>query len=356
MIRLCTLLLLALDVLVAAPLGLRLPTENHYLLSGEPEKFFMYVDRTVDGKATKAWEGGTFGMVRSQIVVNGQTVFTHFHEGIDIAPLKRDRAGNPLDEVGSIADGTVVHTSPIAGRSNYGKYVVVAHHWEESDVYSLYAHLAEITCKVGDVVKVGDALGRMGFTGVGLNRTRAHVHLEVGLIVSARYEDWHKLNGSGTNYHGIYNGFNLVGTDASRLFADCQKNPDLQFSQFVASTPVHFKVLVPAAQGKPDLLTRYPWLLQGPADGAVAWEISFSATGFPLALVASQRAVTAPVVTQIRPAGVPQRYLTRGLVIGEGDKASLTPAGKKLVAMLMDDFPVPPAAAQATKKKAKSGA
>jgi len=119
--RLIVLLILCVSVSNAAPLELRLPTANHFLFSGEPEKFYMYVDRTVEGKATKPWEGGSFGFVRTPILVNGKTVFTHFHEGIDISPLQRDKAGNPLDEISSIADGTVVHVSPLAGRSNYGK-------------------------------------------------------------------------------------------------------------------------------------------------------------------------------------------------------------------------------------------
>jgi len=357
MIRPLTLLALSLTVAAATPLDLRLPTENHHLLSGEPEKFYMYVERTFEGETTKAWEAGGYGFVRSPIRINGEVVFTHFHEGIDIAPMQRDSAGNPLDEVTSIADGTVVHTSPIAGRSNYGKYVVVEHRWEDSSVYSLYAHLAEITCKPGDVVKVGGALGRMGFTGVGLNRTRAHLHLELTLMMSARYEEWTKLTGAGDNYHGIYNGMNLEGAEVSRFFLEQQKNPELQFSEFVLSTPVQFKVLVHAQQGKPDFLTRYPWLLQGSAEGAVSWEISFSATGLPVGIAASQRQVVSPIVTQILPAKVPQRYLTRGLVTGEGDKVVLTPAGKKLVALMMDDFPVAPAAAaQAGKKKVKGGA
>lgn len=356
MIRFFAILLIGVKAVAAAPLGLCLPTANHHLFSGEPDKFFMYVDRTVEGVASKPWEGGTFGMVRSPIVVNGQTVYTHFHEGIDIAPLQRDRAGNPLDTVASIADGTVVHISPLAGRSNYGKYVVVEHRWDESSVYSLYAHLAEITCKPGDAVKAGGALGRLGFTGAGINRTRAHLHLEVALLMSARYEDWHKLNGNGTNYHGNFNGMNLAGTDVSRLFVEQRKSPELQFSQFVAATPVQFKVLVPVRQGKPDLLIRYPWLLRGDPEGAVSWEISFSATGLPLAIAPSPRPVAAPLITQIRPSEVPQRYLTRGLVLGEGDKASLTQAGLRLVALLMDDFPAAPAAVDAGKKTGKGGA
>ncbi len=356
MIRVFTLLALGVSALAATPLELRLPTANHHLLVGEPEKFYMYVERTFEGETRKCWEAGGFGFVRSPVRINGQVVYTHFHEGIDIAPVERDSVGNPLDEVASIADGTVVHTSPVAGRSNYGKYVVVEHRWEDSSVYSLYAHLAEITCKPGDVVKVGGALGRMGFTGVGLNRTRAHLHLELTLLMSARYEEWDRLQGGGTNYHGIYNGMNLEGAEVSRFFVEQQKNPELQFSQFVLATPTQFKVLVPARPGKPDFLTRYPWLLQGSADGAVSWEISFSGTGLPVAITASQRQVALPLVSQITPAPVPQRYLTRGLVTGEGDKAALTAAGKKLVALMMDDFPVVPAPAEAGKKKTKPGA
>ncbi len=134
------------------------------------------------GKPANPGRAGTFGFVRNAMRIEDQVIYTKFHEGIDIAPVNRDSAGNPLDPVSSIADGQVVHTSPIAGRSNYGKYVVVEHNWENSAVYSLYAHLAEITCNPGDPVKAGTVLGRMGYTGVGLNRTRAHFHLELAML------------------------------------------------------------------------------------------------------------------------------------------------------------------------------
>jgi len=227
--------------------------------------------------------------------------------------------------------------------------VVVEHRWEDTAVYSLYAHLAEITCKPGDVVKMGGSLGRMGFTGVGITRTRAHLHLELVLLMSARYEDWHKLKGAGTNYHGYFNGMNFTGTEVARLFLENKANPEEKFSRFVAATPVYFKVTAPA-NGTPDFVTRYPWILQGKAEGAVSWEISFSATGQPIAFAPSQRRVTAPIITQICPSDVPHRYRTRGLVTGEGNSASLSQGGKNLVALLMDDFPVPPA--EVAKKKA----
>ncbi len=339
MLRTLALILSLAAVLGAAPIDLRLPTQNQHLLTGEPDQFYMYVDRNFEGQVTKPWEAGSFGFVRSAIRINGEMLLTKFHEGIDISPVTRDKVGNPLDLVSSIAAGRVVHTSPIAGRSNYGKYVVVEHPWENSSVYSLYAHLAEITCKPGDPVDAGSVLGRMGFTGAGIDRTRAHCHLELGMMLSTHYEEWHKKFGGGTNYHGTFNGMNITGGDAARFFVEHQANPALQFSQFIAATPVYFKVTLPS-HGTPDFVKRYPWISHGSAEGAISWEISFSATGLPVAFNPSQREVAAPTVTAVRPSTVPQRYLTRGLITGEGNHATLTQSGHQLMALLTDDFPI----------------
>lgn len=333
------LLSFTLTGVLPAAIDLRLPSPNHHLFTGEPERFYMYVDRTFEGQTSKPWEGGTFGLVRNAIRMEDQVICTKFHEGIDIAPVQRDSAGNPLDLVSSIADGKVVHTNLIAGRSNYGKYVVVEHTWENSAVYSLYAHLAEITCKPEDPVKAGDALGRMGYTGVGLNRTRAHVHLELAMLMSRHYEDWNKASAGGTNYHGIFNGMNLTGCDAARFFIGHQANPELRFSEFIASTQAYFKVTVPS-KGTPDFVARYPWICRGNAAGAVSWEICFSATGLPIAFIPSQRQVEAPIITSIRPSKIPHRYLTRNLVTGQDHSATLTTSGKHLVALLTEDFPI----------------
>lgn len=329
------LLALAFAGISQAGIDLRLPTENQHLLSGEPDRFFMYVERHIDGNVSKDWEGGTFGFVRNASRFGDQIVFTHMHEGIDIAPVNRDKAGNPLDPVSSIADGRVVHISPIAGRSNYGKYVVVEHSWENSSIYSLYAHLSEITCKPGDPVKAGDVLAKMGFTGVGLDRTRAHCHLELTMMMSQRFDDWSK---GSLNYQGNFNGMNLTGADAARFFTEQKKNPELRFSEFIASTPVYFKVTVPS-KGTPDFVSRHPWICKGSPDGATSWDISFSATGMPVAFTPSQRQVDAPVVTSVRPSTIPQRYLTRNLINGQDNHATLTNGGRQLVALLMDDFP-----------------
>ena len=338
--NLASLLALA-GVLSAAPIDLRLPTENRHLLTGELDRFYMYVDRNFEGQLTKPWEAGSYGLVRTAQRINGEMLLTKFHEGIDISPVSRDKAGNPLDMVSSIAAGRVAYVSPLAGRSNYGKYVVVEHQWEESAVYSLYAHFAEITCKAGDSVTAGGVIGRMGFTGAGIDRTRAHCHLELGMLMSTRYDDWHKKFAGGTNHHGVFNGMNLTGGDAARFFVEHKANPELKFSQFIASTPVYFKVTVPS-RGTPDFVKRYPWIARGETQGAISWEISFSATGLPIAFRSSKLEVAAPTVTAVRPSTVPQRYLTRGLISGEGNHATLTQSGNNLVALLTDDFPIAP--------------
>jgi murein DD-endopeptidase MepM/ murein hydrolase activator NlpD len=341
MIRFLFLILAFGSTLGAAPLDLRLPTENQHLFTGELDRFYMYVDRTFEGQVTQPWEAGSFGFVRNAMRLGDQVILTKFHEGIDISPIKRDQAGNPLDLVFSIAGGRVAYVSPIAGRSNYGKYVVVEHGWENSPVVSLYAHLAEITCKPGDAVNAGSVLGRLGYTGAGINRTRAHCHLEVGMLMSSHYDDWNKKYGGGINFHGLYNGMNITGGDPARFFIEQKANPELQFSQYITSTPTYFKVTVPSS-ATPDFASRYPWIIRGNHEGAVSWEISFSATGLPVAFSPSKRSVTEATLTSVRPSTTPHRYLTRGLVTGEGNQASLSTSGQKLVALLTDDFPISP--------------
>lgn len=321
-------------------LKLVLPTENHHLFTGDSERFYMYVDRTFEGEVTTPWEGGSFGFVRTPIRVNGEVLMTKFHEGIDIAPVKRDKAGNPLDLVMSISDGVVTHASSVAGRSNYGCYVVVEHVWEDTKVYSLYAHLAEITVDVGDQMKAGSVLGRMGYTGAGINRTRAHLHLELGFLMSPNYEGWHKQNFGSMNYHGVFNGMNIAGVDVAGFFLAHRENPDLKFSEFVLSRDVQFKVAVPAGASEPEFLSRHKWMKKDGIANPASWEIGFTATGHVVSFTPSERRVSKPVVSHLRPAQVNQSYLTRGLVRGSGTDAMLSRQGEQLVSLVMNDFPM----------------
>jgi len=339
-------LLLALTLPAAAETAPRfaLPTENRHLLDGEPEKFYMYVDRTFEGERSTPWQGGSWGLVRSPIRVAGEVEYLRFHEGIDIAPVKRDKAGNPLDLVMSIADGTVVHTSKQSGRSNYGKYCVVAHPIDSSGhlVHSLYAHFAEITVDVGDRVRRGSVLGRMGYTGRGINRTRAHLHLELGLVMSDRFDGWFRNYFRSVNHHGNYNGMNLIGMDVARFLEEHHRDPSLTVPEFVRRSPAYFKVTFPR-DGSLEFLTRHPWLAYGDlARPSPSWEMSLTATGLPTGIATSEREVDEPIVSAVQDSGKPHRYATRGLLSGEGASATLSSSGKKLIRLLSGDFPDPP--------------
>lgn len=337
---------LALAAALLTPLSaleLQLPTENHHLFTGEPEKFYMYVDRTFEGEVSKPWEGGSFGFVRTPIRLGQDVVLTKFHEGIDISPIKRDKAGNPLDLIMAVTGGTVVHVSDVAGRSNYGKYVVVEHPLEGANFYSVYAHLSEITVKPGDAVKAGSVLARMGYTGAGINRTRAHLHLEMCLLMSRHFEGWHHAFSGGTNFHGNFNGMNLAGMDVATLFLEHKKNPGLRVQDFVLASPAYFKVTIPR-DGAWDFAERHRWMVKGDMNApSPSWELSFTATGLINGIAPSQREVAEPVVTAVRNSRVSHRHLTRGLIDGQGNGAALTRSGKQLLALLTDDFPLPAA-------------
>lgn len=201
---------------------LALPTDNDALFHGGGAKFYQHIVRDYKGVKTTPWQGGQYGFVRNPVETAEGIVYTRFHEGIDIRPTHRDARGEPLDEVRAIAAGTVVYTNAVPAFSNYGNYVVVEHRWGGSPYYSLYGHLGSISARTGQSIARGDVIGVMGYTGEGLNQERAHLHLELNLMLSDQYEKWHQtFFPTDPNHHGIYNGINLMGIDIARLYSAC---------------------------------------------------------------------------------------------------------------------------------------
>ena len=191
----------------------------------------------------------------------GWVVYTRFHEGIDIKPVHRDANGEPLDQVRAIADGKIVHTNLVPGHSNYGCYVVIEHRWGGSSYYSLYGHLSKITVKPGQAVQKGEPIAVMGYTGKGINRERAHVHLELNLLLSHGFESWHDtFFKADPNYNGLYNGLNLAGLDIARLYLALRKNPSLTIPEFLKDEEIFYKVTLPKSRHF-ELPNLYPWML-----------------------------------------------------------------------------------------------
>jgi murein DD-endopeptidase MepM/ murein hydrolase activator NlpD len=320
----------------AEPLNLVLPTDNDALLRGDGPAFYQYIERDYHGEKSTPWEGGRYGFVRNPVETSAGIIYTRLHEGMDIKPLQRDAGGEPLDAVRAIAPGVVVHASQVAGYSNYGRYVVVEHRFDGCKYYSLYGHLSSISVRPGQHVQQRDQLGVMGHTGEGLNQARAHVHLELNLMLSRHFEGWHAASFKNEpNHHGLYNGLNLVGVVIARLFLALQKRPDLTIPEFLAEEETLYRVLLPPSKDF-DLPKFYPWMLRQKSEGEPgSWEVSFNRAGVPLKIQPNEKAVSEPELSYMKPGGVDGGILTMERIAGRGANAHLTEKGKQFLRLLV---------------------
>lgn len=256
-----------------AKVDFEFPTPNTTWARGDLTTF---VQPTVSGDP----ESGLFGCTR--------TGGTQFHEGLDVKPMKRDRAGEAADPIFAVLDGIVRHVSLAPGKSSYGRYVVIEHPDQQPAVYTLYAHLARVEpgLRAGLPVKKGQVIATMGRSagGYAIPKDRAHLHFEIGLRLTDDFQSWFNWRKFGSpNDHGAYNGMNLMGLDPLDVLRQAR-------SGRVASLRHYFDRLRPvvtvriATTRVPDFIRRYPALLRKPLDGLVAgWEIECNATGLPFA-------------------------------------------------------------------------
>ncbi len=232
------------------------------------------------------WHSGTFGCVRSE----GH----QFHEGIDILSVARDRKGEPADPVMAAADGTVAYVNRKSGLSNYGNYLVIEHVIEGLPVYTLYAHLKEVGAGIspGSKVKTGEqvaVLGRTSNTRQAITRDRAHVHFELNLFLSDRFDAWHTKFMAGTrNDHGMWNGQNMAGVDPWQLFlAQGKEGARFSLRHFIQSQPELCRVVV--REKDFSFARRYAALIDRNAkaekEGVAGYEIALTCHGAPIRLI-----------------------------------------------------------------------
>lgn len=313
---------------------LKPPTANQALFAGDLPGFFMYVPRDFEGQQTKPWEGGQYGYVRGPQRVGGKVLFGHLHEGIDISPVRRSADGEPQDLVLAAAAGRVVHTSILPGASNYGCYVVLEHRMGGSPYYTLYAHLRKILVQPGQSVTPSEPIGEMGHTGDGINRERSHVHFEVCLLASSKFQEWYDLyQASSPNKHGLFNGMNLIGMDPAALLRGVRANPQLTIPEFVRSLKPLFRITINDSP-QFELIQRYPWLVDtGEMATPPAWTITFSETGVPMRVTAYPQRVNEPRVEWLDPA-VPPTLQSRNWIAGTAAAPRLTDSGRKFLHLI----------------------
>lgn len=110
-----------------------------------------------------------FGPRESFVTDNGVKT-NPFHGGIDEANVE----GTPIV---SATDGIVIDIPKTSTESPYGYYVIIGNKSQGWSNYTLYGHLSEPTpLKIGDTVKQGEEIGKMGQTG---NSKGPHLHFEI---------------------------------------------------------------------------------------------------------------------------------------------------------------------------------
>jgi len=261
-----------LAVARADNLPLTWPTPNPAWAERRPLE--SYVQPTASAEIASGLFGGTRSGGRQ------------FHEGLDLKPIGRDKRGEATDPIFAVMDGVVRHLAPAPGSGGYGRYVVLEHPAAKPAVYSLYAHLGAIdpALRLGAVVKRGQTIGTMGRSAGGytIPRERAHLHFEIGLMVTGQFAAWYGSRGFGSpNAHGLWNGLNLMGIDPLDLFNALRDGRVDSLEEYFEEMKPVLRVRI-ASLRIPDFVERYPGLVER-RDGAFVggWDIWINATGLP---------------------------------------------------------------------------
>lgn len=226
-------------------------------------------------------ESALYGSVRTRSF--GGRLLPAFHEGLDIAALRRDRRGRPLDEIYAVADGRVAYINRIAGNSTYGIYIVLAHDDPLGEIYTLYSHMARVKSglKTGQTVQRGAVLGVMGNTASsGIPMHRAHLHFEIGVINNSRFHLWYRAQELVPD-HGKWHGHNLTGVDPLAVYGTREEEIWFNMARYLRELDPAFTLIFRA--DKPlDYFERYPKLWHGSPFTAGAIVMTVSEGGVPL--------------------------------------------------------------------------
>lgn len=314
---------------------LRLPTQNTAIFTNKPSDFFMYVNRNFEGQKSTPWEGGTYGFSRTPVRTQSGVINIKFHEGIDIKPMERATDGSPVDQIHPVSGGIVVHTSTHPGDSSYGRYVVIEHPTTDGPIYSLYAHLASISCKPGDKVGTGNVIGVMGFSGIGINKERSHVHLEIGMLLNKNFQQWYDAKKiSSPNKHGLFNGFNICGINPVDALTLCKEGTPFSLKSYLATLKPEYIIRIPST-GIPDIAKRYPFLLKTGSSPQVSCDIAFADSGIPLSVTPSAIPCSKPTVIKATTHPFSQLYRTVNRINGSSKAPKLTGSGTSYINLLM---------------------
>jgi len=323
-----------LAVSAPAAVDIIFPTENRTILEGRHNDFFQPT-------ISKREISGTFGFVRTS-GPEPPRYLERFHEGIDIKPLRRDAAGEPLDPVVAVAPGRVVYVNPSASRSNYGIYVIVEHSFDGWPMFGFYTHLAEASVGEGESVETGQEVGILGYTGSGINKERAHLHFEMTFRLQEDFSGWYGKVGkpvykqSGPNHHGDFSGLSFLGVDPMKLLQTSAVGRPMTVPEIFENERVQFKVKIPSEGRYWFWQRQFPFMVEGGVEvpPPPAWEMSCNRIGLPLHFKRLDEEIKEAELSWFRPNLSLQDWFTRGLIQGRGGNERLTKWGRKWLSQL----------------------
>jgi hypothetical protein len=67
----------------------------------------------------------------------------------------------------------------------------------------------------------------------------------------------------------------------------------------------------------------------------MSWEVSFARSSVPLKIEPSDKKISRPELTYVKPSSIDYSFLTRGEIAGCGKRAHLTDYGQQLIRLLI---------------------
>lgn len=121
-------------------------------------------------------------------------------------------------------------------------------------------------------------------SGSPIPKERAHLHFEMGLMLSEHFKKWYDCQKYGNpNKHAIWNGFNLTGFDPLDFYTKWRNGKITSVDDYLKQLPIAFSLRI-LDKKIPNFIKRYPTLATKPIDSKTlqGWDIDFTWFALPL--------------------------------------------------------------------------
>lgn len=150
----------------------RTQSRTRILASGAVGKTNVGSNRLVSASEIGENNGSNPAAGKSMIYPTRGAITQYYHAG----HYAYDIADPSKPPIWAAMDGTVIKASSGTWGGGYGNHIIIDH---GNGLKTLYGHMEYLSVQVGDTVKQGQVIGKMGRTGNVRGRTGIHLHFEV---------------------------------------------------------------------------------------------------------------------------------------------------------------------------------